>query len=302
MKKSILIILALVLVFSSCAPQKTDDTTKYKFYRIKEGWELYNYGYNDDNMIRFYKLIKGYNYEDKYDRPEAPRSIEIEFNGKNYSGDYYGSFGTKYYQFRYDEYKSDDCFFSINYDTNRISSFSKRMGDYYSEMEEQQAKKLSDEELLKIVNDFLYQYVDGFSEYKFLNRNLTYASSQSDREYYYTFNRVMDEIKTSDAVGVGISVYGDITSYSEQSPGHMADAKLPSDEEMLLLEEGLDDFLKSVHKGYVHSYEYEVDDITFARLYDGRYAMIYKVTVKVRETENDEMEDHVNHYQLLAYV
>ena len=297
MKKSILSIFILfALLLSSCGSNNVNNAivtsaplenseSKYKFYS-----NIWAYGLTEDDVKGLPPTVE------TIERSEAPRTLTIEFNGKNYTGDYLESLNRQNYGDWFDYYEGEDSIFGVNYITGRICQFSLKSNNYSND--EEQTERFSEEVLRRRVEVFLFGYLEDFSEYTLIDT--AYRSHKNI--YYYLYNRTINGIKTSDEIEIGITASGVIDDYGEVSPGHMENFELPSSEEMTLLDKEFEDFMAYAYEDYVYDYECEVDDTTFERLYDGKYAIIYHITVKVRETESDEIQSHCIHYRVFAYV
>lgn len=297
------VVLSIVMMLSSCAASETE----YKIF-LHDSSSYYSKPkdvYGLDILYMPYLL-------ETYDRADAPRSLDIEFNGSSYYVEYSdtkvfssdGGFAEDGYS-----YKTEDGVFAHFYldtETGEITSYLYSDKNYLSRKEESNAKKLDRDECFGVVVQFLAKRSVDFSVYELTEESQASGVGTLYHAPYYkfTFSRVINGIRTSDDFKVIVTCYGDIVDYEARSPGHMKNAKELSDEEISLVRKTFDEMMESTFNGKVFEYSYEVKDIEYTRLYDGKYVLVYKVDMIVIETEDGfSLEEHFpTHCSFIIYV
>ena len=170
----------------------------------------------------------------------------------------------------------------INEDTGVVDSYSWVDVKY---TENKNISELTEKDCLDVAKTYLSKYVTS-NEYEVVN--VRYMEIPEYKAIYdIEFVRVIDGVKTSDKAYIGVTVFGDVISHLFVSLGEMADATLPTDEEMKIIEANVDKKLETIYENVSADYDvsYEIADKVLVKLSDGRYAFEYYVNVDLK-TEN----------------
>ena len=118
----------------------------------------------------------------------------------------------------------------------------------------------------------------------------------------YEFTRFIDGVKTSNQVRISITFCGDVVAYYLNTPEPLDPSKLPLGDALDALSQRVRDRWDAAHTELPYGYEflsYEIEELEFIRLFDGRYALLYTVKANFREHIYDH--DHFN-YELAQYL
>lgn len=136
------------------------------------------------------------------------------------------------------------------------------------------------DECFDIAYQFLCQQTDEPDAYVLVEEKNRFETSTTDDPLHrFTFARVINGIITSDQASINVSVYGTIKDWTLYCFGEMKDAVPPSQEELDSILARIGERLEKIH-AEVEGKErivYGTPEITFMRLYNGRYAIEYYV-------------------------
>lgn len=208
MKRCLLaLVLACILVFQVAAcsnrsgPLDTSASSELKVIKIEVlsgssdgGSMVSEHGSSDD--------AKRNPHEDK----DAPRTAEVLFSGKTYTGEYMLSIVQRHYFHVSDYYSSSFGIFSVNRETTQLESMM-----LYNHGEGDK----STDECKKIAEELAQQYID-LSQYSMTTKG------DSLRTYY--FIRMIDGVATSDVLSVGVRSSGEIGIFSNYTSGKTKNA------------------------------------------------------------------------------
>ena len=214
----------------------------------------------------------------------------INLLGFDYNAEYKESQNSYYYNVDVDCYESTirkeyDYEFEINRKTGRVDRCLLFQFNYLST--KGSSPKLSKEECENIALNILSQYVNTDDYILKDSYKSFYTTGGRYETYIFSFVRVIDGIETKDNAYIEITEYGDLIQYIFTCLGEMKDAVAPTKEEISMMQDAVDEKVKSIYSNIEKSYgvEYEIRDEYFVRLADGKYAMEYVVDVDL--TPND---------------
>ena len=173
----------------------------------------------------------------------------------------------------------------INKETGRVDSywFAEK---YYSD--ENTTTLKNDKECLEIAKQYLANYVEEANAYELIDIN--YSDGWQGRGLYtYEFRRIVAGVQTMDAAYIGVMGDGTIKTHTFQCLGQMKDIELPNENLMGLIEKDIDKKLIAIYgplKGD-YSVTYEMSDMVYLRLLDGRYAIEYSYEVSMSSLKED---------------
>lgn len=207
----------------------------------------------------------------------------INVNGIEWNVDYTISEKGYLYKNNLDYYEKNEngvyVQIGINEDTGVVDSYSWVDVKY---TENKNVSELTEEDCLDVAKTYLSKFVTS-DEYEVVN--IRYMEIPEYKAIFdIEFVRVIDGVKTSDKAYIGVTVFGDVISHLFVSLGEMADATLPTDEEMKIIEANVDEKLDTIYGNVSADYDvsYEIADKILVKLSDGRYAFEYYVTVDLK--------------------
>ena len=228
----------------------------------------------------------------RYDRiiESLPKKKTIEYNGIAYDMNY------KYTNMSY--LYNDDVEYYDNWDNGNGYEFGviKETGklrwySWYdsSYLETPGLVEKSRDECFNIAKELLATLVDDPEQYE-LESEILLDSSVFDATYSFLFVRKIDGTKTVDEFNIRVSIYGTVLDYRAVCLGVMRGAKLPDQEKMAAIQADVDKKLDAIYEPIKDDYSvtFELDDMVFERLADGRYALeyFYKVEFISLKDEN----------------
>jgi hypothetical protein len=162
---------------------------------------------------------------------------------------------------------------------------------------------LIEEECYEKALEFLPSLVD-VSGYELTNKTVGPAGGFGGL-CTYEFTRFINGVKTSNQVRISVTFYGDVVAYNMNSPEPLDPSKLPLGDALDALSQRVRDRWDAVHTELPYGYEflsYEIEELEFIRLFDGRYALLYTVKANFRQHIDDH--DHFNDElaQYLVYL
>lgn len=186
----------------------------------------------------------------------------------------------------------------INKDTGIMDSYSWVDINYASD---KNSPELDENACLDIAKAYLNDFIAA-SDYEVVN--VRYLNIPEYKALYdFEFVRKIDGTNTSDKAYIGVSVFGDVVSHLFVSLGEMADAKLPTADEMQKIEENIYAKLDSIYKNVTEKYDisYEVSDKVLVRLADGKYAFEYYIdaTLEAKDASAAKLTEST---KLLIYI
>jgi hypothetical protein len=101
--------------------------------------------------------------------------------------------------------------------------------------------------------------------------------------YEFEFRRVIGGINTSECAYIGVSIFGDVVSHLFTMLGKMKSAPVPSNEDFEIIEQNIDDKIKTIYANVSSKYDYtySVVDTVLVRLSNGKYALEYGIDVEL---------------------
>lgn len=218
-------------------------------------------------------------------RPEAPRTMTVTFNGVDYTGEYSGSSVDAPNTYMADRYSTDGGSFEVHSETGRLVSIS-----IWTDSGEAQKKK-TEAECEAIAQELVSQYAD-LSQY-------TLETTPNERNYIFEYIRYMDGLKTNDRYYIVVSTAGEITNFSCCGGGSFSAEQLPLPQEALVqqleflqseqaenaLTEKIETIYENFHEVYPDpeaSYEYIIEPQYLVVLPDDTLGMYYQVDVEVQ--------------------
>ena len=218
------------------------------------------------------------------------REKNISFNGSDYAVEYDNTAESYLYRTEVDYYESEETGklveFGINTKTGNIDRYSWVDVNYAKEIDK---PEISRDECFEIAWNYLTKYIDT-KNYELINEK--YRDIPEYKAIYdFEFRRVIDGVQTSDCAYIEVTVFGDVVGHMFISLGEMADAKLPSDEEMQTIRTKVEEKLKTIYDNVSEKYtvSYEIPDPVFVRLSDGKYAFEYDIGVSLAPLNNPNM-------------
>lgn len=270
MKKIISIFVSLLLIVSLVACSKAE---KYAVLEVGE-----------------YDNISGANHKseitleiEEFSKTLISAKKNVKVNGVDWDVNYDSSKKGYLYKNNLDYFEKTEggvyVQLGVNEDTGVVDSYSWVDVKY---TENKNVSELTEEDCLDVAEAYLSKYVTS-DEYEVVN--VRYMEIPEYKAIYdIEFVRVINGVKTSDKAYIGVTVFGDVISHLFVSLGEMADATLPADEEMKIIEANVDTKLDTIYENVSADYDvsYEIADKIFVRLSDGRYAFEYYVTVDLK--------------------
>lgn len=140
----------------------------------------------------------------------------------------------------------------------------------------------SKEECLRIATDYLSAYVEDAGTYDLIKERYV-EIPEYDAIYSLVFARVIDGVTTSDQALISITIYGDIVTHKFTSLGQMKGVDLPNLEVMTAIQADVDQKLENIYASVKKdsSVSYDLSDMVFVRLSNGKYALEYYYDVQI---------------------
>ena len=264
MKKIISLILAfmLAIVVSSCGK---------KPYTVLEvgGADFQSVANHNSDIVLEIKNEKDI---------KTNKNKTFEVNGKSYDVEYKSTMKNYFFNGEIDFHESNEVSIGVNKKTGNIDQYS-FLGTYVLGAE---GMEKSYDECLEIAKKYLGKAVSDVENYTIEDyRYLTIPEYKAI--YSFEFARFVNGVKTSDGAVVGVTVYGDVISYTYQNLGGMKDAPVPSEAEMAEIRANVYHKLEDIYGGIKSEYdvEYSTKDVVLSRLEDGKYAIEYYMDAKM---------------------
>lgn len=235
-----------------------------------------------------------------YDEKSAP-TITITYLGKTYELTYQNS--EKWYRYGTDvdcyRYFEDGVLLNVRID--RATGFTK-MFQYadkkYLENRLDTEEILDKEECLAKVMEFFSQVTD-VSDYQLTSEEYKFLLEHGGTYKFY-FTRFINGVKTSNQVLFDITQYGDIWTYHFYSPEPLDPSKLPAEDKLEEVNQKIYAHLDEIYAEVTEKVKitsYEIRDMSFERLFDGRYALVYTVRVHM-----DYIESGFSNYETSKFL
>jgi len=212
-------------------------------------------------------------HEDK----DAPRTAEVLFSGKTYTGEYMLSIVQRHYFHVSDYYSSSFGIFSVNRETTQLESMM-----LYNHGEGDK----STDECKKIAEELAQQYID-LSQYSLTTKG------DSLRTYY--FIRMIDGVATSDVLSVGVRSSGEIGIFSNYTSGKTKNAFSSADPkaigdmiERLSSSEVMEMIDKKVNTIYEDCASYSIENKVLVDLENNELGLIYVIAGKFTPIQIEE--------------
>jgi len=282
MKKVIAAAACLCLVTAAAlgipALLKSDNQWKGSYKALEAG----NYDSSDGGTHSVeYDLWSSEN-QTRHENKSAAKELTITINGQTLTGKYKHSLVRKPNNYVSDFYETDDGYrFTVNANTGEL------VNCWLITAKEEKDLDLpvkSEEELRTIAENIAKQYIN-VNEYTVKLEIKEYApdSNHLFDIYNFTFQRYINNIKTTDYVIISVSDKGILRQFSSLMLGKMAKVSLDGfDAETA--EAVVKDKVNTVYRNYD---SYEIKDQTAVLLQDGSPAMLYKVSVKKEYNNSD---------------
>lgn len=134
----------------------------------------------------------------------------------------------------------------------------------------------SRDECLSIAKDQLASLIEDPEQYE-LEVEALREIPEYDALYVFEFVRKINGVKTADSIRIDVTIYGILAYYRTDCFGVMRGAKLPDQEQMTAIQADIDKKLDAIYEPIKDDYSvtFELDDMVFERLADGRYALEY---------------------------
>ena len=286
MQKSVLlftlVLIVLMIVVNSCS-------AKFE-YMVLEIGPFDHYSMANHNTE--YQLSM-----QEYNNIFASRNRSIEYLGERYESTYENSRKDYLYKSDWDFYICDSdgtiSEFAINRSTNEIDYYYTAINPEITEQNE-----LTEDECLRIASEYLSKRVD-VTEYRVTCTEDTIFHNS----YEFTFIRYIDDFATCDSARIRVCKNGTVTHHYYDCIGEMKYATLPSQEDLIRIQEALDQKIAEIYEDISLNYSitYELKNELFVRLENGRYAIrfSYDVTLSSKDTTDYSYSELT---QLIVYT
>lgn len=270
MKKIIAITLMLIVALSciSCSTK-----TAYTVLEVGD----YDYVSDADHVSEY--TLK----DQTVVEPKMFNEREISFNGETHAYTYDRTKKGYLYGSDVERYKiEEDRWFielGVNQQTGIIDFFQSADMDY---LKQDGLVEKSKEECLRIATDYLSAYVEDAGTYDLIKERYV-EIPEYDAIYSLVFARVIDGVTTSDQALISITIYGDIVTHKFTSLGQMKGVDLPNLEVMTAIQADVDQKLENIYASVKKdsSVSYDLSDMVFVRLSNGKYALEYYYDVQI---------------------
>lgn len=234
-----------------------------------------------------------------YDEKSAPTTT-ITYLGKTYELPYQNS--EKRYQYGSDsdiyQYLENGVMVKVRIDrqTGFVKQFQYADKAYLENTDLENV--FTDDECYEKVMEYFSTFTDT-SDYE-----LTYQRVEPAVEfggaYTFYFTRIINGVKTSNQAVFTITFYGDIVSYHFFSPEPLDPSKLPAEDKLEEVNQKIYAHLDEIYAEVTEKVKitsYEIRDMSFERLFDGRYALVYTVRVHM-----DYIESGFSNYETSKFL
>lgn len=254
MKKAIAMILSILMItFCSCKKETEPNYVAYEavLYDVLDG------GHHAVDVPLW--MAEKYSGSENFD---APQTVEIEFNGKTYTGNYHYSTSAAPSTYVIHKYSSDETSFEINASTNELTKIMfAGISSYTASVSATECKQIA-EALAK-------SYID-ISEYR-TEENI------GDFLYSITYFREIDGYRTTDQLSISVTYKGEIFSFSRTNLGSFADvSEIDYDHEKI--EHAVHRKIKEIYSDENKHIGYNINSVVLIRLDDGSIAFLFEIT------------------------
>ncbi len=218
----------------------------------------------------------------------APETISVTFNGKTYNGSYLRSYTTPPNLYASHRYKADGAFFTINGDTNELSTI-------LPAWEPLMLASKSREECCAMADAIVANYID-IADYKL---EITESSIHSNVIYDFHYYREVSGYRTADSLNISIDGNGNVVYFGMQMIGSFKDIEAVSVEEKNITK-ALDTKIRSIYQEKSDHKGYSVNHVQLVRIPDGYCALLYIIK---NQFERAEVESGLTfHYGSLTHL
>ena len=213
----------------------------------------------------------------------------FDFKGKNFDTEYIETEKGYLYKEEVNYYQTQDksAKFGINSDSGNIDYY--RLTKPKNYLSDKTTSELSKEECIAVATEYLKTFVD-ISDYE-MRYDRYWDSATYGGSYTFEFHRMIGGLETSDSAIIEVTVFGDIFFHKFTSLSEMKDAELPSEEDMNLILQKVEEKVKGIYQTTEEKYltSYEISNPLFIRLESGKYALEYSIDVTMT---SKNPEDH----------
>jgi len=294
MKKKLSMLLIFVLatgIFTSCAnistTTKLDDSLQptEKTYTVLEAG-----GVSDSSLGIKHNSEISLAINNIKDNAKNNNTKEIILNDVSFSGKYYKTVTSPYYNRVYDVYDgntgSAKISFKINSENNKIFGYSTYDIEYKTKIEGK--KELTKEECIDIAKDYLKKYVDDVENYT-ITYNYTKLDVYMGNHNIY-FTRYIDGIPTMDSAYIYVTEYGDIVRFDFNSLGDMKNVDVLNSHNIEAIEKAIDEKCEKIYGDIMNDPDYSVNiskSKRLVRMADGKYALEYEISAYISYVDSD---------------
>ena len=255
MKKVLALILS-ILIFTFCSCEKEEVEPNYVAYEAAL-YDGLDGGHHTVDVPLW--MAEKYSGSENFD---APPTVEIEFNGKTYTGNYHYSTSAAPSTYVIHKYSSDETSFEINASTNELTRIMFAGISLYT-------SSVSAAECKEIAETLAKSYID-ISEYR-AEENI------SDFLYSITYFREIDSYRTTDQLSISVTYNGEIFSFSRTNLGSFADvSEIDYDHEKI--ENAVHQKINEIYRDESSHIGYAIDSVKLIRLDDGSIAFLIEIT------------------------
>ena len=244
-----------------------------------------------------YDYISEANHKDEF-RVKWNEEIEgslakektIEYNGIEYDVNYEYTRTSYLYNSDLEYYAERDGLnyygFGVNKATGRVDKYDWLDISY---LETPDIVEKSRDECFSIAKKQLASLIEDPEQYELECENWL-EIPEYDAMYLFEFVRKIDGVKTADVINIDVTIYGIVAYYGAECFGEMRGAKLPDQEKMAAIQADVDKKLDAIYEPIKDDYSvtFELDDMVFERLADGRYALEYYYTAELISLKDEK--------------
>lgn len=290
MRKNIVIIICMIMIFSLTACGKVD---KQEYKVLEAG----GYDYVSDASHKEEINVGTVTHKDALDK--SPLNIQV--NGIDFTGEYLRTQEWYYYNGTVNTYRQEFengmIQVGVNVDTGKIVRYSYHSKD---SLKDTSTNPKTEFECEKIAKDYLGKYVNlkGYELVETVYREI----STDEGVYDFRYVRIVDNIQTGEMASIGVNNYGDITFHVLTLPDEFENAVIASREKKGDIDSEVRKKLDSIYGAVSDKYDYtyETKRTVYTRMKDGNYVYEYDVEVKL---VNKEGKDSISEpVKLFVYV
>ncbi len=199
---------------------------------------------------------------------KAPKRITVEFNGKEYTGDFANAIKIiPFSQVTYCYFR-DNFHFETDASTNELTKFEILKSTTSGKM-------VSESKCLEIANEFANKYIN-LSEYKCVSEINTVLNICQ-----ISYTREIGSVEAHDALYINVDSYGDIVYFHAKTLQAFDNVKkIIIDENSITT--AIDEKISEMYKGVSDYEKYLIVSSYATRLEDGGYGLVYNIEVKFK--------------------